>query len=120
MVDTRAPTLFAQCEDAIRKGVLIERESARDKEFAAQGWVRDRLEDAGLGYEESGRNTYPDFLLLGTRQRASRSRAWLTRGEMRRTTQTASRRAASTEAGQSSTCSCGIRRAVGPPTQCMT
>ena len=65
MTDTRAPRLFLQCEDAIRKDVLITRESARDKEFAAQDWVRDRLEEAGLAYEESGRNTYPDFPLTG-------------------------------------------------------
>lgn len=63
MAETRAPTLFLQCEDAVRKDVLITRESARDKEFAAQDWVQDRLNDAGLSYEESGRNTYPDFPL---------------------------------------------------------
>lgn len=49
MADTRAPTLFLQCEDAIRKSVFIMRESARDKEFAAQDWVQDRLDDAGPG-----------------------------------------------------------------------
>lgn len=65
MADSRAPLLFLRCEDAVRKGVLITRESARDKEFAAQDWVQDRLDDAGLGYEESGRNTYPDFPLTG-------------------------------------------------------
>jgi hypothetical protein len=65
MPESRGPTLFKQCEDAVRKDVLITRESARDKEFAAQDWVRDRLDDAGLGYEESGRNTYPDFPLTG-------------------------------------------------------
>lgn len=66
MSSSRAPRLFLQCEDAIRKGVLITRESARDKEFAAQDWIQDRLGDAGLGHEESGRNTYPDFPLTGT------------------------------------------------------
>lgn len=65
MVGTRAPRLFLQCEDAIRKGLPITRESARDKEFAAQDWLRDRLVDAGLAYEEVGRNTYPDFPLTG-------------------------------------------------------
>ena len=63
MTGTRSPTLFLQCEDAVRKDVFITRESARDKEFAAQDWVGDRLDDAGLGYEQSGRNTYPDFRL---------------------------------------------------------
>lgn len=65
MGGTRVATVFLQCEDAIREGLPITRETARDKEFAAQDWVRDRLDDAGLGYEESGRNTYPDFPLTG-------------------------------------------------------
>jgi hypothetical protein len=60
MTDSRAPTLFLACENAVRRHVHITRESARDKEFAAQDWVQARLDDAGLGYEESGRNTYPD------------------------------------------------------------
>jgi hypothetical protein len=62
---SRAPELFRACEHAIEHGVLIERESARDKEFAAQDWVGHRLDEAGLNYEESGRNTYPDFPLVG-------------------------------------------------------
>jgi hypothetical protein len=65
MADSRAPTLFLQCEDAVRRDVPITRESTRDKEFATQDWVQNRLDDAGLGYEESGRNTYPDFPLTG-------------------------------------------------------
>lgn len=65
MAASRSPILFMQCEDAVRTGILITRESARDKEFAAQDWVRDRMDAAGLGYEESGRNTYPDFPLTG-------------------------------------------------------
>lgn len=65
MVASRAPQLFLACDEAIRSGVLISRESARDKEFAAQDWLQARLDDAGLEYEESGRNTYPDFPLLG-------------------------------------------------------
>lgn len=65
MTDSRAPTLFLACENAVRRHVPITRESARDKEFAAQDWVQARLDDAGLGYEESGRNTYPDFPLTG-------------------------------------------------------
>lgn len=65
MTGSRAPHFFLQCEEAIREGVLIVRASARDKEFAVQDWVRDRLDDAGLDYLESGRNTYPDFPLAG-------------------------------------------------------
>jgi hypothetical protein len=62
---SRAPHFFLQCEDAIRREIPIIRESSRDKEFAVQDWVRDRLDDACLGYVESGRNTYPDFPLTG-------------------------------------------------------
>jgi hypothetical protein len=65
MTGSRAPRFFLQCEDAIRNKAPIVRESARDKEFAVQDWVRDRLDEAGLGYVESGRNTYPDFPLTG-------------------------------------------------------
>lgn len=65
MSNTRAPSLFFACEDAVRRGVPMTRESARDKEFAAQDWVRDRLDDVEIGYVESGRNTYPDFPLAG-------------------------------------------------------
>jgi hypothetical protein len=65
MTSSRTPHFFLQCEDAIRNEVPIVRESSRDKEFAVQDWVRDRLDDAGLGYAESGRNTYPDFPLTG-------------------------------------------------------
>jgi hypothetical protein len=65
MAGSRAPHFFRQCDQAIREEVPIVRESARDKEFAVQDWVRGRLDDAGLGYVESGRNTYPDFPLTG-------------------------------------------------------
>jgi hypothetical protein len=65
MTSSRVPRFFLQCEEAIRKDIPIVRESTRDKEFAVQDWVRDRLVDAGLGYTASGRNTYPDFPLTG-------------------------------------------------------
>jgi hypothetical protein len=64
-VTSRAPHFFLQCEQAISEDVPIVRKSAQDKEFPAQNWVRDRLTNAGLGYVANGRNTYPDFLLLG-------------------------------------------------------
>lgn len=35
--------------------------SASDKEYFAQDWVTDRLEELGYPYQISGRNTYPDF-----------------------------------------------------------
>lgn len=65
MSETRASELFLECRRAIDANVLIERESARDKEFAAQNWLRDRLTDAEIPFVESGRNTYPDFPLEG-------------------------------------------------------
>jgi hypothetical protein len=65
MPASRAPYLFAQCDQAIRMGVPIVRASVRDKEFAAQDWLSDRLDEAGLEHLESGRNTYPDFPLRG-------------------------------------------------------
>jgi hypothetical protein len=63
--ESRAPELFLACERAIERGAVIERETARDKEFAVQDWIGHRLDEAGLNYEESGRNTYPDFPLVG-------------------------------------------------------
>jgi len=65
MTSSRVHSFFLQCEDAIHRETPIVRESARDKEFAVQDWVRDRLDDAQIGYVESGRNTYPDFPLTG-------------------------------------------------------
>lgn len=65
MIDSRAPRLFLQCEAAVSDGVCISRESARDKEFAAQDWLKARLDEADLPYDASGRNTYPDFPLSG-------------------------------------------------------
>lgn len=62
---SRSIDLFLACDDAVTRGILIERASRREKEFAVQHWVRDRLEDAGIGYVESGRNVYPDFLIDG-------------------------------------------------------
>lgn len=57
--------LFLSCEEAVTRGVLVERSSRREKEFAVQHWIRDRLGDAAIGYVENGRNKYPDFLLEG-------------------------------------------------------
>jgi hypothetical protein len=62
---SRAIKLFLSCERAVTRGVLIERSSRREKEFAVQHWIRDRLDEAGIGYVENGRNKYPDFLLEG-------------------------------------------------------
>lgn len=63
MPTSRAPELFLRCAEAITAGVLITRESSRDKEFAAQEWLKARLDDSGFEYKQSRRNTYPDFLV---------------------------------------------------------
>src|SRR5271166_2829330 len=65
MSGSRAPRLFLECEKAISKKTPIVRASVRDKEFAVQDWIRDRLKKAQLDHVASGRNTYPDFPLTG-------------------------------------------------------
>ena len=62
---SRAPTLFQLCVAAIDDGVLVTRASARDKEFAVQDWVKARLDQGEISYEGTGRNSYPDFPLIG-------------------------------------------------------
>lgn len=57
-------SVFQSCVEAIRDGVLIERESSKDKEFHFQNWFRKRLEATGLNFESGGRNTYPDFSIV--------------------------------------------------------
>jgi hypothetical protein len=55
---------YLACERARTAGVLIHRVSRSDKEYHFQNWVQARLDDAGLNYDEPGRNTYPDFRLV--------------------------------------------------------
>jgi hypothetical protein len=43
---------------------FIRRESRQDKEFHFQNWVKDRLAETGLHFEQRGRNTYPDFSMV--------------------------------------------------------
>src|SRR5205823_5654252 len=57
-------TVFTRCVEAIRKGVLIKRESRRDKEFHFQDWFRDRLTETRLHFEQGRRNSYPDFRMV--------------------------------------------------------
>ena len=64
LVMTTSVDVFLACDKAIANGVLIQRPHARDKEFAFQNWFADRLDDVGIAYEPSQRNTYPDFRLL--------------------------------------------------------
>ncbi|PZO54182.1 MAG: hypothetical protein DCF15_12015 [Phormidesmis priestleyi] len=52
------------CNEAITRGVLINRQSKKDKEFHFQNWFQSRLEDQCIDFDEPGRNTYPDFRLV--------------------------------------------------------
>lgn len=56
--------VFKECVSAMRDGILIERNDQNDKEFHFQNWFKSRLDDVGENYDESGRNTYPDFKLV--------------------------------------------------------
>jgi len=56
--------IFTACVNAIRKGQLIVRESAQDKEFHFQNWFKSRLVETDLNFEQGGRNSYPDFRLV--------------------------------------------------------
>ena len=63
-MDSQAPGIFKRCVEAIEAGVLIQRESSKDKEFHFQNWFIARLDDTSLNYEQGGRNSYPDFRLV--------------------------------------------------------
>ena len=56
--------IFAACANAMSQGVLISRVSRTDKEFHFQNWFEDRLREAGVLFDRSGRNSYPDFTLV--------------------------------------------------------
>ena len=56
--------VFKECVRAIQDGELIEREGQKDKEFHFQNWFKARLCQIGEKFEESGRNSYPDFCLV--------------------------------------------------------
>ena len=58
---------FKECDRARAQGDLIRRVSASDKEYHFQNWVKERLDNCGLNYDEPGRNTYPDFRLVDHR-----------------------------------------------------
>jgi len=47
---------------------MIQRVSAKDKEFHFQNWVEKRLEETKLPFEVSKRNTYPDFTMVNTEE----------------------------------------------------
>ena len=56
--------VFQRSVEAIRDGVLIIRESRKDKEFHFQNWFKARLEEIGQPFEVGGRNSYPDFRMV--------------------------------------------------------
>jgi hypothetical protein len=58
-------SVFKLCTQAIRDGELIEREGRSDKEFHFQNWFQKRLISLGLNFDSPGRNSYPDFRLVG-------------------------------------------------------
>lgn len=62
---SHASALFKICARAILESDLIEREGRSDKEFHFQNWFRRRLDSLGVNYDSPGRNTYPDFRLVG-------------------------------------------------------
>lgn len=60
---SHAVALFEICVNAIRRGELIHREGAKDKEFHFQNWFKRRLSEHTPDFEAGGRNSYPDFRL---------------------------------------------------------
>ncbi len=57
-------SMLWECDQAISNGLLIERQSRKDKEFHFQNWFQSRLESQSIDFDEPGRNTYPDFRLV--------------------------------------------------------
>ncbi len=60
---TNAVEIFLAMVRAVRSGVPMTPHSANDKEYFAQDWFRDRLQERRLTFEQQGRNSYPDFLV---------------------------------------------------------
>lgn len=59
-----AALVFQNCVEAVRKGVLIVRETRTDKEFHFQNWFKARLDALGLPFKSASRNSYPDFRMV--------------------------------------------------------
>lgn len=55
---------YKACYNAIRKGILITKESAQDKEYHFQNWFKEQLQSLNQPFDEPGRNTYPDFRMV--------------------------------------------------------
>ncbi len=43
--------------------------SRNDKEYFAQAWFSDRLNELGLDWQQNGRNSYPDYWVAATASR---------------------------------------------------
>jgi hypothetical protein len=60
---TNAVSIFLKMVKAVRRGVTMKPRSANDKEYFAQDWFANRLREAGVTFQQQGRNSYPDFLM---------------------------------------------------------
>ena len=60
---TNAVSIFLKMVRAVRCAVTMKPRSANDKEYFAQDWFADRLKEAGVTFQQQGRNSYPDFLM---------------------------------------------------------
>jgi len=58
-----AVRIFLKMVKAAQRGVTMQPRSANDKEYFAQDWFADRLKEAGVTFQQQGRNSYPDFLV---------------------------------------------------------
>ncbi len=62
---TNAADIFVQMVLAVRAGKAMIPRSANDKEYFAQDWFAERLDDGGFHHQLQGRNSYPDFWVTG-------------------------------------------------------
>ena len=58
---TNAINVFVKLVEAVRDGVTMTPRSASDKEYFFQDWFSTRLSELSLGFEQQGRNSYPDY-----------------------------------------------------------
>ena len=63
MRETNCSNIFLKMVDGVRRGIRMTPRSANDKEYFAQDWFAERLEEAGVEFQQQGRNSYPDFLV---------------------------------------------------------
>lgn len=59
--------IFLTCAKAIVDNKLIKRVGATDKEFHFQNWFQSRLEESKLNFDSPGRNSYPDFTMVDSK-----------------------------------------------------